>query len=166
MIDEPRSTERSTAGPHRAIGSHVAAWWARRRRRPGHRQGVLHRALSPDLGRYVTATSADLDELLDRRRVVVGGRVDTAFSAVLTGVGPRVLWLVDDGLGVRYVAVPVEFPTNVALGWAQGQDVIALGRVVGGTLVADRVWTLHEVQRMGPGAFAQLIAAGSPGTAT
>ena len=162
MKDEPRPTPRATAGPYRASRSRVAAWWARWRRPSGHRQDVPGRGSLPDLGPFVCAYSTDLAEPLDGQRVTVGGRVAGAVSAVLSGVGQRVLWSVDDGHGHFHIVVPVGFPSGVALGWAVGKDVIAIGRVASPNLLADRVWTVEEVQSMGPGAFAQLIAAGSP----
>jgi len=159
MKDEPRPTPRATAGPYRASRSRVAAWWARWRRPSGHRQDVLGRGSFPDLGPFVCAYSTDLAEPLDGQRVTVGGRVAGAVSAVLSGVGQRVLWSVDDGHGHFHMVVPVGFPSGVALGWAVGKDVIAIGRVASPDLLAERVWTLDEVRAMGPRAFAQLIAA-------
>jgi hypothetical protein len=114
-----------------------------------------------DLTPYIDAWSTDIDEGVVDQRVVVGGMVDTAHRVIWAGSDSRCLWVLDDGRGLIQAAVPPTIPEDIALRWAEGTLVVALGTVVAEQVVAiERVWTLLEATQMGPDRFADLVTAG------
>ena len=144
----------------RPILSRLRAILERWRTRRDRRVDVGRRPSVEDLALYISAWSTDLGEALNVQRVVVGGVVDGSCRVHWSGLDSRILWVLDDGRGLIQAAVPSWFPEEIALRWAGGKLVVAAGRVVDEHIVAiDRVWTLDEAMEMGPGRFAEAVAA-------